>query len=259
MFIQSFASSSSGNCALIGSGKTYILLDAGVSLRRIRDCLCKIGLGLSDISALLLTHEHSDHIAAVGMLEKNTDIPVYASCGTMNALMTKSKACGRGFCAVSAGEEFQIGDICVNAAATSHDAAESLCYGFTDGKSRVAAVTDLGYLSENVASAVMGADTVMLEANHDVEMLKNGPYPYPLRKRILGDCGHLSNAAAGDFALELAKNGVKNILLAHLSRENNTPHVAYKTVADRMLAGGIEPGSLKMTVAPADDMSGIIE
>lgn len=258
MFIQSFASSSSGNCALIGSGKTYILLDAGISLRRIKASLCQLGLSLADISALLLTHEHSDHIAAVGMLEKYTDIPVFASRGTMNALVSKGKAGGRLFTAVEDGEEIAVGDICFRAAATPHDAAESLCYSFTDGKSRVAAVTDLGYMAENVASAVLGAETVMLEANHDVEMLKNGPYPYPLQRRILGDSGHLSNAAAGDFALALAQNGVRSILLAHLSKENNTPHMAYKTVADRLLAGGVEAGSLKLTVAPADDMSGRI-
>ncbi|MDD6189539.1 MAG: MBL fold metallo-hydrolase [Clostridiales bacterium] len=259
MQIQSFASGSGGNCALVSGGGKYILVDAGISLRRIKACLAQRGLNLCDISAVLLTHEHGDHVGALPMIEKYTDIPVITSGGTARNVMDKGKVSGKNFIIIEAGAVMDVGGIAVRSFATSHDAAESLGYVFELGYEKIAAVTDLGRVTTEVRSAVSGATAVLLEANHDVDMLRAGSYPYQLQQRILGPCGHLSNEASGRFALELSEQGAKHILLAHLSKENNTPRLAYKTVADILINGGVEPGSLRLNVAPPDEMSCILE
>lgn len=259
MEIQSFASGSGGNCALVSGGGKYILVDAGISLRRIKSCLAQRGLSLGDISAVLLTHEHGDHVGALPMLEKHTDIPIVTSGGTARSVIAKGRASGKNFTIIEAGEIMDIGGVAVKSFSTSHDAAESLGYTFEYGYAKAAAVTDLGHVTDEVRRAVFGASAVLLEANHDVDMLRVGPYPYQLQQRILGPNGHLSNEASGRFALELAEHGVKHILLAHLSKENNTPRMAYKTVADILIEGGVEPGSLKLNIAPPDEMSCILE
>ncbi len=259
MEIQSFASGSGGNCALVSGGVTHILIDAGISLRRIKAGLAQRGIGLCDVSAVLLTHEHSDHVGALPMLEKYTDIPVITSGGTARSIIAKGKASGKNFMIIESGEVVDVGGIGIKAFSTSHDAAESFGYTFEYGYKKTAVITDLGHVTAEVRSAVSGVSAVLLEANHDVDMLRVGPYPYHLQQRILGPGGHLSNEASGQFALELARHGVKHILLAHLSKENNTPRLAYKTVADILINGGVEPGALKMNVAPADEMSCILE
>ena len=259
MQIQSFASGSGGNCTLVSGGGKYILVDAGISLRRIKSCLSRRGLELSDISAVLVTHEHSDHICALSMLEKYTDIPIIASGGTGRSVMSKGKVSGKNFSLIEAGEIVDINGIAVKAFGTSHDAAESLGYAFECGYEKAAVVTDLGHVTDEVRRAVFGAEIVLLEANHDVDMLRAGPYPWHLQQRILGPNGTLSHETTGNFALELAEHGVRHILLAHLSKENNMPRVAYRTVADILIDGGVEPGALKMNVAPPDEMSCILE
>ena len=142
---------------------------------------------------------------------------------------------------------------------TPHDAAESLGFVFERGGCRAAAVTDLGHVTAEVRRAVLGAELVLLEANHDVPMLRCGPYPYTLQQRILGPFGHLSNEAAGELALALAEAGCRQLLLAHLSKENNTPRLARDTVAAALLQGGVRPGSLRLCVAPPDGMSDRLE
>jgi len=259
MQIQTFASGSGGNCALVSAGGTYILIDAGISLRRIKACLAQRGLELKDVSAVLLTHEHADHVGALPMLEKYTDIPVLTSGGTARSILSKGKALGRNFRLIEPGTELELGEIGIRSFETPHDAAQSMGFAFVRGGEKLVAVTDLGHVTPEVRRAALGATAVMLEANHDVGMLRTGPYPYALQKRILGEFGHLSNEAAGDFALELARSGAAHILLAHLSKENNTPRMAYKTVADKLIAGGVEPGSLKLTVAAPNEMSCIVE
>ncbi len=259
MQIQSFASGSGGNCTLVNGGGKYILIDAGISLRRIKSCLALRGLSLCDISAIFLTHEHSDHVCALPMLEKYTDIPMITSGGTARSILAKGKLSGKNIETIEAGETVDIEGLLVKAFSTSHDAAESFGYAFECGTEKAAVVTDLGRVTDEVRRAVFGASVVLLEANHDVDMLRVGPYPWMLQQRILGPNGHLCNEDSGRFAMELAEQGAKHILLAHLSKENNTPRMAYKTVADTLIGGGIEPGSLKLNVAPADEMSCILE
>ena len=259
MILQTFASGSSGNCALVSGGGAYILLDAGISLRRIKNSLALMDLKLEDISAVLLTHEHSDHVCALPMLEKYTDIPVLTSGGTARSIIAKGKASGKNFRIIEPGAELELDGMTVRPFPTPHDAAESLGFGFEAGGERAAAVTDIGHITGEVRRAVCGASTVMLEANHDVGMLRSGAYPYPLQRRILGDYGHLSNDAAAEFALELVRSGTRNLLLAHLSRENNTPSAAYKAVADGLIAGGVQRGEISLSIAPADEPGCIME
>ena len=259
MRIVSLASSSSGNCALISDGDVHILLDAGISLRRIREGLRALGLGLEELSALLLTHEHADHIAGLAMLEKVTEIPVYTSGGTARALMAKGKMVGRHVIFLRAGKTVDIGGLAVTPFETPHDAAESLGFAFERAGRRAAAVTDLGHVTAEVRRAVLGAETVLLEANHDVNTLRCGPYPYQLQQRILGPMGHLSNESAGALALELARSGCRRLLLAHLSETNNTPRLAYGAVAEALLQGGVAPGELRLCVAPPNAQSECME
>ena len=259
MRIVSFASSSGGNCALVSDGDVHILLDAGVSFKRIREGLRSLGLRPEDLSALLLTHEHADHIAGLPILEKYTDIPICTSGGTARALMQKGKLLGKHLRLLRAGESADLFGLAVTPFETPHDAAESLGFVFERGGRRAAAVTDLGHVTPEVLRAVCGAELALLEANHDVATLRCGPYPYLLQQRILGPFGHLSNDSAGELALDLAEAGCRGLLLAHLSRENNTPRLAYETVAGSLLRGGVAPGALRLCVAPPDTQSEIME
>lgn len=229
----SFASGSSGNCALISEDGVNILLDAGISAKRIRLALEAAGLSPGDISAIVLTHEHSDHIGGLRVFSKMCSAPVYASRGTAEAIV-RAGAPGERIHTISAGEETLLDSVRLRAFATPHDAAESFGYVFESGSGRLAAVTDLGHVTSEVRQAVSGCDAVVLEANHDIEMLRQGSYPQALKLRILGSRGHLSNDSCAEFALLLAQTGTKQLLLAHLSAENNTEQLALSAVKSRL-------------------------
>ena len=260
MKICTFASGSSGNCALVWHKDTYILIDAGISMRRIVSCLQKLGLEARQLSSVLVTHEHSDHISGIPMLVKPFSLPVYTSGGTARALFKNGTIPIEQISVFETGRSFAIGDLQINSFETPHDTAESVGFTIDGGSRRLAFATDLGHVSVEVERAVMGAGTVILESNHDIEMLKCGRYPYRLKTRILGNRGHLSNDMGGQFASRLVRGGADKIMLAHLSRDNNTPDLAYNTVTDRLLTSGIRAGiDLALSVAPADVMSGILE
>jgi len=252
-----FASGSSGNCALLSDGETHILLDAGISARSIKNCLAQFSLTPGDLTAVLLTHEHTDHICGVGTLAKYFDIPLYATVGTTGALRQKFPRAAEQVTSFTAGESFSLGGVLVESFRTPHDAAESCGYRiYLESGRSLALATDLGYVPENVLSALYGAETVLLESNHDVEMLRSGPYPYPLKQRILGERGHLSNDLGGETAMTLVESGTETVILGHLSRQNNTPSVALETVTETLRRGGAEPGrDLDLSVAPAMDVS----
>lgn len=248
MEFYTLASSSSGNAALIRSGDTAILLDAGISARRIAQSLSPLGMTPEDLDAILITHEHSDHVNGIATLTKKYAIPVYASRGTAHFL----PQAGSALRIFEAGAAFAIGDLAIQSFRTSHDAADSVDYRIDAPGGSLGALTDSGYVTDDAIKALTGVDLLLLEANHDVGMLQCGPYPYHLKRRILGEHGHLSNEAAADFALHCVKNGTSDILLAHLSAENNTPEVAEYTVARRLQAAGC---SVRLGVAPRDRLS----
>ncbi len=233
MRFQSIASGSSGNCIYVGSDSTHILVDVGISGKRTELALNNIGLKTSEIDAVFITHEHSDHIAGLGVLTKKYNIPIYASEGTIKGI---KKSCRNVsfddsiFHVIKADEKVTVKDITVNPLRISHDALEPLAMRvYCEGK-KCAVVTDLGTYDDYTIGSLLGMDVILCEANHDIRMLETGPYPYPLKRRILGNKGHLSNESGGRLISELLNDNVKHIYLGHLSKENNMPELAYETV-----------------------------
>lgn len=227
----SFSSGSSGNCYLVRTDETAVLVDAGISARKIQAGLEQTGTEDRHLRALLITHEHSDHIKSLStLMKKKPEIDAFANRATWNAI---GVAPGQErFCALEAGTPFSIGDILVKAFPVCHDAADPVGYSFYAEGRQVSIVTDTGCIPEEMVEEVTGADLLVLEANHDVDMLRIGRYPWFLKQRILGDRGHLSNESAARMLVRLLAGHPKErrILLAHLSRENNFPEMAYQTV-----------------------------
>lgn len=250
---RTLASGSSGNCSLFSDGKTNILIDAGISARRIKKAVAEFGMGLEDITAILLTHEHGDHIGGLATLEKYYEIPIYASVGTTGALRAKLPGIISAVNSFTPGEHILLNGVDISTFRTPHDAAESCGFRvFSSRGQSVAVVTDLGYVPDSVVRAVSGAETVLLESNHDLFMLKYGHYPTYLKERIGSERGHLSNDCCGAAAVELVKSGTKNIILGHLSRENNTVSKARNTVAEILKNGDVMADDVRLDVAPAD-------
>ena len=225
MELRVFASGSSGNCLLLSSGSTHILIDAGISKRRIEQSLAQSGLSMREIGGVLITHEHSDHISGLKMLIKHCAPPIYAPRTVANRLRGCLPEAEGLLHVIPVNEAFTIGSLTVTAFHTPHDTDESVGYR-VEGEGIFALATDMGHVTEEVFSALSGADTVLIESNHDEEMLRYGPYPVYLKRRILSDRGHLSNACCAQLSRKLALGGTRRIILGHLSRENNTPALA---------------------------------
>ena len=245
------ASGSSGNCTLVSDGRTHLLIDAGISARRICKSLRDLGVEPSALSAVLITHAHTDHVCGLTTLTRQLGLPVYASGGTGRQLQAKGILPGalpRLFCP---GDSFPVDSLEINTFPTLHDAPESTGYTISDGVHKAAVVTDLGRVTETVLAAVSGAELLVCESNHDVDWVQSGPYPHFLKARILGDRGHLSNEAGAALALEAVGWGARAVVLAHLSSENNTPARAYGTVSALLERHGARPGrDLSLEVAP---------
>lgn len=240
----SLASGSSGNSQFIASDSTRLLLDAGLSGKYISGALEHIGESLKDVDALLITHEHSDHIKGAGVIYRKIRKPVYATAATWEVLDVKiGEVLPEHRRVITAGELFDIGDIRVKAIGISHDAAEPVAYAFGNGQARMCVATDLGHCPDSVQSEFLDCDLLMLESNHDVNMLRVGPYPYYLKRRILSDVGHLSNETAAHVISRAVTEGrVRSVLLGHLSKENNLPELAYETVGSIVTEAGIRVG-----------------
>ncbi|MGI5935841.1 MAG: MBL fold metallo-hydrolase [Oscillospiraceae bacterium] len=250
MQIHIFASGSGGNCTLVSSAGSHILIDAGISMRRLKTALGELGLVPKDISGVLITHEHSDHIAGLATMIKHCQLPIYAPRTVGNHLRWSIAGVEDFLCEIQVGRDFKIGDISVVAFPTPHDTPQSVGYRMDSGVC-LGYCTDLGHVTEEVLEALSGADAAIIEANHDVEMLRFGRYPYQLKRRILSERGHLSNDDCGDLAARLVEKGAWSIVLAHLSRENNRPDLAEKTVSEALEREGIRPGrDVTLKVAP---------
>ena len=246
MRLVTFASSSTGNCALVSAGG-HILIDAGISLRRIRSHLSLSGLTPENISGVLITHEHSDHISGLAMLVKHHKIPVYAPAAVAAFLRGSIPGIEPCLWEIAPDEAFSLGGMNIRAFPTPHDARQSVGYRIESG-AVFGFATDMGHVTEEVVSGLLGADAVVIEANHDVNMLLDGPYPAYLKQRVLSDRGHLSNEDSAALGLCLAESGTQTIVLGHLSRENNTPSLACRTV--RQALGGRR--EVFVCAAPAD-------
>ena len=245
MRLTTLASGSSGNSAVLSAGNTHILLDAGISARRIREGLAGQGVDVRKLSAVFITHAHNDHIAGLCVLSRQCALPVYATPETAQILRRTVPECIPRLRELYPGETAEVSDdLFVTPFSTMHDIPGSVGYVISDGHTRFGLCTDLGCVTDEVFEALCGVKAALLESNHDVEMLRRGPYPYPLKRRILSDRGHLSNADCGVLASELSRFGAERILLGHLSRENNTPALALETVRS------MTPASMQIAAAP---------
>lgn len=253
----SIASSSSGNCIYLGSDRTGFLVDGGISRKAILENLKNLGVPTESIKALLVTHEHSDHIKSIGALSRKLDIPIYANAKTWEAMEASlGNIKSKNVIIFETGTEFQIEDVIIRPFHIPHDAVEPVGFSFIIGGVKLGFATDLGNFDRNVEKGLKDSDFVMLESNHDVEMLKAGSYPYFLKRRIMGEHGHLSNEAAGYAACELVNSGISQIMLGHLSRENNFPQLAYETVKGIMEEKGIKLGEdVILELAPRSSIS----
>ncbi len=244
-------SSSKANSTYIGTGGGGILIDAGASFRRTCQALSKSNIPLTAIQAVFITHSHSDHVSGLKVLTKNTGIPVFGQRETLEELLEKGLIS-------SNSQVFELDDTAcaadmeIECFDTPHDTVRSCGYRIKtpDGKS-CAVCTDLGHITDTVHNALLGCELVLLEANHDVELLKKGPYPFYLKERILSDHGHLSNVTCAKEAAELIRGGTTRLILGHLSQENNTPYTADKTV-EQGLSGFARNRDYIMEVAPVE-------
>ncbi len=239
----SLFSSSSGNCTFLGNGDRGILIDAGVSAKKIKEALLSREIDPAKIDGIFVTHEHSDHINGIRVLASAFKIPVYATEGTMSALEENGTVNGKFPFEIMPREGVQAGDLFVTCFETPHDSRESCGYkiAFPHGQKAVIA-TDIGVITPTVEKALTGAELVMLESNHDIAMLQSGDYPYYLKRRILSDRGHLSNAACAEEAVRLIKKGTARLFLGHLSTENNFPDLAYQTTFAALESEGAKEG-----------------
>lgn len=246
---QTIASGSSGNAALLSYGDTHLLIDMGISCRRVCQALAAAGCGPEQLTAVLITHEHRDHIAGLATYIKKYSTPILCSPGTGRQLAYRLAGVEPLLRPIPFGEQTPVGAVSVTALPTSHDCPCSAAYRVDTPDGALGYLTDTGYILQETGERLLGAELLVLESNHDVEMLLSGPYPYQLKQRVLGEQGHLSNEAAARYAAASAQAGTRSIILAHLSKENNTPQAALNAVG-RMLETVRYTG--RLTVAPRD-------
>lgn len=263
----SLASGSSGNCYLVKSNTTAILVDVGISAKQICERLWACGLEVDDIDGILLTHEHTDHTKGLKVLLKSNDVKLYVNRKTYEG--TDCELPEEKISFIQTGDKFEIGDILVTSFHNSHDANDPTGFSLESKGRVVTIVTDTGFVTDEAYSCMQRSDILVLESNHDVNVLKMGRYPWFLKKRILGDKGHLSNDAAAEILLKLFREGFwcaakgtsgdfkcRQVLLAHLSAENNFPEMALATATNILEAEGINVGKdLKISTLSRTDQS----
>jgi len=229
----SFASGSSGNCEYIGDGETNLLLDTGISTKRIVNGLEYVDVAPENVDGILITHEHSDHIKGLVVYESKYKVPIYATEGTLKGIERADKQNRIDtslFRPIKPDKDFLIGNIVVKPFATSHDALSPVCFTISSHGKKIGMATDLGRYDRHIISNLLDSDVLFIEANYDVAMLQAGKYPFSLKKRILSEYGHLSNDMSASLILQLLSRKVKHVFLAHLSKENNYPELAYESV-----------------------------
>ncbi|UCZ86906.1 MBL fold metallo-hydrolase [Pseudomonas sp. L5B5] len=239
-------SGSQGNGTLIASEDTYVLVDCGFSLRETERRLLRLGVVPEQLSAILVTHEHADHVHGVGLLSRRYNLPVYLSQGTLRGM--RKPVVATGF--VQGGGRLQVGALRIDVIGVAHDAQEPTQFVFSDGRRRFGLLTDLGSYGADVLDGYRGLDALMIEANHCRDLLARGYYPYFLKQRVGGDEGHLNNHQAASLVAELGWQGLQHLVLAHLSSKNNLPQLARQCFVDTL---GCDPDWLQL----ADQDSGL--
>lgn len=263
MRFVSIASGSSGNCIYVGSDRSHILVDVGISNKMMEQGLNEIGLKGSEIQGIVMTHEHSDHTRGLGVMASKYGVPMYATRETLEEIkgMPALGKIPEGlFQEILPDVPFQVGDLEIEPFSIDHDAANPVAYRIRNDKKCVAVATDMGNFNQYVIDHLQGLDALLLEANHDVNMLETGPYPYYLKRRILGDHGHLSNENAGRLLNYILHDNIRHILLGHLSKENNYEELARETVKLEIDQGDsfYKASDFPIDVAKRDAISQII-
>lgn len=246
-------SSSKGNSYYISGNNEAILVDAGRNCKQLELAFMSNEIDTKTIKAIFITHEHTDHISALKVFAKRYALPIYATRGTIDALIQGEKIDKNADLRVIE-NEVVLGDMCIKRVATSHDAQESCGYFITtaDGR-KCSIVTDTGFLKEDALNALKNSNCAVIESNHDIKMLKNGPYPYILKKRVLSPTGHLSNEDCSKVLPALIESGVTHLMLSHLSQENNIPRLALDTAVNSLLCHNmVKDSDYTIMTAPAE-------
>ena len=263
MRLCSIASGSSGNCIYVGNDDTHLLVDTGISKKRIDEGLAEIGIKGEELDGILITHEHSDHIQGLGVFSRKYQVPIYATRGTLEGIRSyKSLGSLPGglLHEVETDTDFMLGDIEVHPFRISHDAKEPCGYRMNHGGKSVAVATDLGIYDEYTVENLKNLNAVLLEANHDIHMLEVGPYPYSLKRRVMGEKGHLSNELSGRLLCDILHDNLQYVILGHLSKENNYAELAYETVKLEVTIGDnpYNGEDIPLYVAGRDRISDIV-
>ena len=255
----SLYSGSSGNSLFVESQNTKILVDAGVSCKKIEKALEDIDVNPSTLDGILITHEHSDHVQGLGTFSKKFDLPVFVNQETLDAMPTqKDKISDKNIKTFKVTEKFEIGDLTINPFSIPHDAANPCGFNIYKDDKKISIATDIGHITNSILKELEESLFIMLEANYDPNVLKCSTYPFNLKTRIAGPTGHLSNEMAGKTISYLIKSGLKNAMLGHLSKESNFPELAYKTVVDELLENNYNENSLLLSVASRTEHSKLI-
>ena len=263
MRFVSIASGSSGNCIYVGTEQANLLVDAGISNKRIEQGLNEIGVKGSELTGIVITHEHSDHVRGLGVLARKYGVPIYGTAETLEEIKGMSslgKMPAELFHPILPEVEFSIGDMTILPFSIDHGAANPVAYRISQGRKQVAVATDMGHFDQHIIDHLQGLDALLLESNHDLRMLETGPYPYYLKRRIMGDHGHLSNETAGRLLNFILHDRLKAVLLGHLSKENNYPELALESVRCEITQGDTpyKGTDFCIEVAKRDAMSEII-
>lgn len=256
----SLYSGSSGNCLFVETQSTKILVDCGTSGKKVCEGLSAIGKDITDIDAILVTHEHSDHIQSLGLISKKYGIPVYANFETWQAMQTQAQKINTSNQKTFENDnDFEVGNLLIHPFSTPHDAANPCGFNIYSGKKKLSIATDLGHMDNIILENLKGSSFILLESNYDPEILRISKYPYILKQRIAGPNGHLSNSTAGKTIGRLIPNDLQAVMLGHLSKENNFPELAYQTVVEELMTQNIDTNEISLSVAKRNEPSRIIE
>lgn len=264
MRLCSIASGSSGNCIYVGSDHTHLMVDAGISGKRIEQGLNSLELSAKDMDGILITHEHVDHVKGLGVMARKYALPIYATKGTLDEIRRMGSLGvipDELYREIHPDEPFAVGDLTVKPMHISHDAADPVAYRVEGEGKSAGIVTDLGKYDDYIVDKIQGLDVLLLEANHDIHMLEVGSYPYPLKRRIMGDRGHLSNELSGKLLCRVLHDRMKAVFLGHLSKENNYEELAYETVRLEINLGDTkyQADDFRIEVAKREQRSSVAE
>ena len=248
MKVCSLASSSKGNCTAIYNERQIVLVDMGITLKDLEEKFNRLGLDIANLVGVVITHEHGDHVKGIGALVKKYGVPIFCHYDSFAGVLYKTKLQSAAVIRFN-DSPFVLGDFIIESFRISHDV---FCVGYNiyENGTKISIMTDLGYTTTDIVERLYDSRLVILEANHDEEMVRRGPYPAMLKARVLGKQGHLSNTSSAKVVVELAQHNVKQVLFAHLSEENNTPELCYSTICNYLVSCGIEPNvHIKLDIA----------